>query len=216
MTMKRPLLMCGLWLIAIGAGALTSTLSHAESGEPPTTEKTEQEKNVRAALERNKPSEHHKRLEVLAGEWQTEWKVWPVPGRPAADVTKGAATFKWTMEGRFLRGAYTGEMMGGKKFEAELLLGYNPLRRQYEVNWVNSFEVSMARYAGQGKLDGDKLSTLTLTGKQDNCATGQTDVPCRSVFTFVNKDRIVEELYAPDKDGKEYKAVEVTYNRPKK
>jgi hypothetical protein len=119
------------------------------------------------------------------------------------------------MDGRFLRGAYTGEMMGGKKFEAELFLGYNPLRKQYEATWVNSFEVSMARYAGQGKLDSDKLSSLTLSGKQDNCATGQTDVNCRAVFTFANKDRIVEDLYAPDKDGKEYKAVEVTYTRRK-
>jgi hypothetical protein len=215
-TVKPSLLTIRLLLIALGAGAVPSILPHAESGEPPTTAKNDQEKNIRAALERNLPSEHHKRLEVLAGEWQTEWKVWPVSGKPPADVTKGTATFKWTMEGRFLRGAYTGEMMGARKFEAELLLGYNPLRKQYEVAWVNSFEVSMARYAGQGKLAGDRLSTLTLTGKQDNCATGQTDVSCRAVFTFVNKDRIVEELYAPDRDGKEYKAVEVTYSRPKK
>jgi hypothetical protein len=107
-------------------------------------------------------------------------------------------------------------MMGGKKFEAELLAGYNPLRKQYEVTWINSFEVSMAHYAGQGKLAGDKLASLSLTGKQDNCATGQTDVACRAVFTFVNKERIVEELFAPDRTGKEYKAVEVTYTREKK
>jgi hypothetical protein len=212
--MRRFLLACGLLLPICGAGALPG-FSQQESSRAQ-AEKTEQKKNIQAALERNKPSEHHRRLDMLAGEWLTEWKVWLGPGKPPADETKGTANFKWTMDSRFLRGAYTGEMMGGKKFEAELLLGYNPLRKQYEVTWINSFEVSMARYTGQGKLDGDKLSSLNLTGKQDNCATGQTDVACRAVFTFVNRDRIVEEMYAPDKDGKEYKAVEVNYSRAKK
>jgi hypothetical protein len=58
----------------MSAGTLLSAPSRAQPGEQ-ATEKTEQEKNMRAALERNKPSEHHQRLDVLAGEWQTQWKV---------------------------------------------------------------------------------------------------------------------------------------------
>jgi hypothetical protein len=104
--------------------------------------------------------------------------------------------------------------MGGTKFNAENLIGYNSVKKEYECTWINSLEDSMTHYSGLGKVEGDKLKSLTFAGKQVGHATGQKEVPCRAVFTFVSENRIVEELFALDKNGKEYKAVEVTYTRP--
>jgi hypothetical protein len=201
-------------LLGLAAAALLPGASPREQPGGGPDEKEKQERLVREALEKNKPTEHHKKLNALAGSWQTQWKVWSAPGKPAGDPTKGTATFKWTMDGRFLRGTLDGEMLG-QKFESEILIGYNPFRKRYESTWVNSFETALSSYTGQWAQEGDKPATLTLTGKADDHFTGRTDVTYRAVFTFEGKDRVVEEVFGPDAAGKEFKAAEVIYTRAK-
>ena len=183
---------------------------------PQEPNKGDREKNIQAALERSKPGDHHRRLDVWVGQWDTTWKVWAAPGQAATDVSTGTATFAWSMGGRFLRGRYSGNKMMGVPFEAELTLGYNGLRGQYEISWINSFETTFTTYTGAARLDqGGKLAGFTFTGKSDDCPTGRKDVTYRSEMAVQSNDRIVEEIYGPDEAGKEYKVVEVTYVRKK-
>jgi hypothetical protein len=96
------------------------------------------------------------------------------------------------------------------------MIGYNPVRSRYESTWVNSFEATLGIYSGEWGQNEKKDATLTLTGKADDCFTGRKDLSYRAVFTFEGKDRVVEEVFGPDTDGKEFKAVQIVYARQKK
>jgi len=169
---------------------------------------------VRAAVEAARPGGFHKRLEVLLGQWNTAWKVWHGPDQAPSDQATGSARFRSILGGRFIEGTYTGKGILGTTFEGRLFLGFDARRREYSATWFNSFETASNSYSGPlavGEVAATPLRTLTLIGRPGPHPK-VSDGSSRVTFT-VDPKRVVEEQYATDLKGREFKAVEVVYTR---
>lgn len=211
--MRRGVATGLLVLLAVSAATAQDPNSASRAASP----EEQKKRAVEAVMRRHQPGENHRRLAPLVGTWEAKWKVWHQPNTKPADEATGTATFEWTQDGRFIRGTYEGDGIMGRPFTGELILGYNASHGHYELVWINSFETSVTRYEGQPKLDAKgNFEGIELRGQADNCATGQKSVAYRSVWRIVDDNTLLEEVFGPDRSGKEFKATEVVYKRASK
>jgi hypothetical protein len=152
------------------------------------------------------PGPGHKALDALVGEWKAEVKCWHEPGG-AAEVSHGTAKTRWILNGRYLEEEFQGEMMG-RPFTGKSLVGYDNVRERFNMVWISDMQTSMFITEGKGE-DGNKL--ITLEGKADCPATNQRDVPMKSVYRVVGRDKHLFEMYDGSKGYA--KTMEITYTR---
>ena len=174
-----------------------------------------QDQQIRAALEAARPGVFHKKLNAWVGTWSTSWQVWHGPGQPPSDKATGTATFRPILGGRFIEGVYTGKGILKMSFEGRLTFGFDHLKRHYTATWMNTFETGVAIYEGapaEGEPAATPLTRLTLIGRPSPHPKIAA-IDSRATFTFADPDRIIEEQFATDPEGREFKAVEVIYTR---
>jgi hypothetical protein len=153
------------------------------------------------------PGPGHKALDAFVGNWKAEVKCWHEPGG-SPQVSQGTAQAKWTLNGRFLEEDFQGEMMG-KPFRGRSLIGYDNTKQTFNTVWVSDMGTSMFVSEGKGE-NGNKV--ITLEGKANCPATGQKDVPMKSVFRVLSPDKHVFEMFDGSK-GQNAKVMEITYTR---
>jgi hypothetical protein len=163
-------------------------------------DKAEMMKKMAAA---GTPGPAHKALDAFVGEWQAEVRCWMEPGGPPS-VSHAAATGRWILNGHFLEEEFHGEMMGNP-FTGRSLIGYDNTRQTYNSVWVSDMQTSMFTTEGKGE-SGNKV--ITLEGTMDCPASGQKDVPMKSVFRILSQDKHIFEMF---NDG--VKSMEITYTR---
>ena len=153
------------------------------------------------------PGPAHQALEALEGDWKAEVKCWMEPGG-SPEVSQATAERKWTLNGRFMEEEFHGEMMG-KPFNGLLLLGYDNTKQTYNSVWLSDNQTSM--FVSEGKAaTGNKV--ITLEGKASCPATGQKDIPMKTVLRLIGPDKHVLEMYDGSK-GANAKTMEITYTR---
>jgi len=176
-------------------GRQTSPISDAQ--------KQEMQKKAEAA---GTPGPAHKALDALTGNWKAEVKCWHEPGG-SPQVTQATAKTRWILNGRFLEEEFHGEMMG-KSFTGRSLIGYDNTKQKFNMIWISDIQTSMFVTEGRGE---DANKTITLEGKADCPATGQRDVPMKSVFKVLSPDKHIFEMYDGSKGNA--KTMEITYTR---
>jgi hypothetical protein len=178
--------------------------SETKAGGPPSdAEKQEMMRKMEAA---SAPGPGHKALEPLLGNWKAEVKCWHEPGSQP-QVSQGRATAKWTLNGRFLEEEFHGEMMG-KPFEGCYLTGYDNTKQTFQSVWVSDIQTSMFFTEGRGE-NGNKV--ITQEGKSSCAATGQRDVPMKTVLRILSPDKHTFEMFDGSKGNA--KVMEITYTR---
>jgi len=182
-----------------------STRSGAQSGSgKPDAGQAEMMKKVEAA---GKPGPGHQALNALVGDWKAEVKCWMDPsGSP--EVSQGTAKASWKFNGRFLEEEFHGQMMG-KPFTGRTLLGFDNTKQTFNSVWVSDTQTSM--FTSEGKGDsGNKV--ITLEGKATCPASGQKDIPMKTVLRVISPDKHVLEMFDGSKGGNA-KTMEITYTR---
>ena len=144
---------------------------------------------------------------ALEGDWKAEVKCWMEPGG-SPEVSQATANAKWTLNGRFMEEEFHGEMMG-KPFNGLLLLGYDNTKQTYNSVWLSDNQTSMFVSEGKG-ASGNKV--ITLEGKANCPATGQKDIPMKTVLRLIGPDKHVLEMFDGSK-GANAKTMEITYTR---
>lgn len=182
----------------------SATTRGRTEGKMSDTEKQEMQKKMEAA---GTPGPAHKALDALVGNWKADVTCWMEPGGPP-NVSQGAATTKWTLNGRFLEEEFRGDMMG-KPFTGRSLMGYDNIKQTFNTVWVSDMQTSM--FTSEGKGDSG-YKVITLEGKSTCAATGQKDIPTRSVFRVISPDKHVFEMFDGRK-GEYVKTMEITYTR---
>jgi len=150
------------------------------------------------------PGPAHQALDALTGNWTAEVKCWKEPGQ-APEVSQATAEASWILDGRFLQEEFHGEMMG-QSFEGLTLLGFDNTKQTFNSVWISDMQTSM--FVSEGKGDSG-YKVITLQGKASCAATGQTDVPMKTVLRLHSDDKRTFEMY----DGKNAKVMEITYTR---
>jgi hypothetical protein len=187
----------------------TATADRARAGDKsasgkPGADKEEMMKKAEAA---GTPGPGHKALEALVGNWKAEVKCWHEPGG-SPQVSQGTAKTNWTLNGRFLQEDFHGEMMG-KPFRGLYLTGYDNTKQTFNSVWISDMQTSMFVAEGKGE-NGNK--TITQEGRTSCGATGQTNVPMKTVLRVISNDKHTFEMFDASK-GENAKVMEITYTR---
>ena len=187
-----------------GGGVAVHDGASRNTGAPTTdAQKQEMMKKAQAAAT---PGPAHKALDALVGNWKAEVKCWHEPGGQA-EVTQGTAKTRWILGNHFLEEEFSGQMMG-KPFTGRSLMGYDNTKKKYNMVWISDVQTSIFCSEGKGE-DSNKI--FTLEGKADCPATGQRDIPMKSVFRVLSSDKHIFEMFDGSKGNA--KTMEITYTR---
>ena len=163
---------------------------------------------MQAWMKHAEPGPFHAHLQPLAGRWKQTVKWWMAPDAPP-DVSTGTCEYKWIMGKRFLMQEVKGDLED-QPFEGMGLMGYDTFKKKYTGTWVDT--MSTAIMSSLGTCD-DSGKVFTMIGQHDDVFTGRANQKFRSVIRIINNDTHIDEMYMSGPDGKEYKALEITYTR---
>jgi hypothetical protein len=168
----------------------------------------EQEALMQKMKERTSPTEAHKALEPLAGEWTYAAKFWMLPeGKP--EETTGTSQNTMIFGGRFLKQETKGTWMN-EPFEGIGYTGYDNIKAEYESVWLDSMATGLMTSSGQYDA---ATKMLRLSGANSCPLTGEKARPGRSELTITDNDHHTYAFYMAGPDGKEFKMMEIVYQR---
>lgn len=153
------------------------------------------------------PSEAHKMLAQYAGKWSFVTKFWMPDGK--VEETKGSATMKMILGGRFLQQEMSGTSMG-QPFTGIGITGYDNLKKVYDNVWLDS--MSTAIMNAKGNYD-SSTKTLSETGEFTCPMEDDNTADFRSVWEFKDKNNMVFTMYTKANGASETKMMEMTYKR---
>ena len=155
------------------------------------------------------PNENHKVLDQLVGSWTYSLKWWMSPDAKAEEST-GSSEVKWILNGRFIEQSVTGTSMN-QPFEGRGIIGFDNLKKEYTGVWLDNMATGMM--TSSGKYD-SATKTFTEQGSF-SCPLVNGPRAYRTVTKIVDDNTHIYETYMNDKDGKEFKSMEITYTRKK-
>ena len=149
-----------------------------------------------------KPTEDHRKLQRLAGNWIGEETLEPSPWGPGGKAT-GKLSMETILEGFFVAGDYVEGKDGQVAFRGHSVFGYDPKAGDVLWYWFDSMGTPPPTPA-RGRWDGD---TLVLRSKQEQ---GEG----RYTYRFEGNDRYFFRLENSFDGGKSWvKFMEGTYER---
>jgi hypothetical protein len=194
----------GILLAATAALAVSS--AWAQAGNEPPQMTPEQKAEMEAYQKAGTPGAPHKALASEVGTYSMKVKSWQAPGSPAMEDT-GTATRTMTLDGRVLVEDVTGTMMGAP-FTGHGMTGFDNVTGKYWSTWNDSMSTGLI--LSMGSCDAKRTCTFTGTF---NDAVKKAPVKSRLTSRWTNPTTEVFEMYAPAKDGKEMKMMEITYTK---
>ena len=158
--------------------------------------------------EMSAPTEQHKRFELFAGTFKAELKMWMGPGDPI--VSTGVLTSTLVLGGRFLQQVFKGDPGAGSVpvFEGRGFWGFNKATNKYEGFWIDTASTEMQTEVGEVDTAG---RVWTMVGEITD-PKGNT-LKKRSVITLEDNDHHKMEMFFSAPDAKEFKAMEIRYER---
>ena len=175
--------------------------SSSDKGAPPGMEEM-----MKKMAEMAAPGPAHKSLEPLVGEWNVQARFWM--GGPEPTESKGTATKRWILGGRFLQEDFKGEFMA-MPFQGLGLTGYDKMKQKYVGVWIDSMGTAMATSEGSADVEG---KVLTMSGTMDDPMTGEKNKPIKYVMRIAGQDKHVMEMHDLSL-GEKSKMGEITYTR---
>jgi hypothetical protein len=193
------------------AGRAGSGAVPAAFGEPPRDKKEAPQKPARKPKQQEKmagPGEAHKPLELLLGDWDGEVKMWFAPGRPPM-------SFKETVKRESLYDKrYVMEHVEAtsekEPHHGMAVIGHNNVEKRYEMLFIDNGGTAMNLWTGT--FDAEK-KTFTFTGNEFDMSGKK--VKFRTCIDCSNEDKQIKTGFKPGRDGKEFKAFEITLTRKK-
>lgn len=154
------------------------------------------------------PGKGHKIFASMVGKWKYTSRMWESAEAKPEEST-GTSTMKTIMGGRFLQHDTKGKAMG-MPFVGMGIMGYDTVKESYDSLWLDSMSTGMMR--GTGTFD-DATQTLKDSGSFSCPMAKDKVMTFRSEWKITDKNNMVYTMWTPDKDGKEFKMMEITYKR---
>jgi hypothetical protein len=193
-------------MCTVVAIALMVPLASAQTGKQPPPMTPEQKAEMDAYMKAGTPGAPHQALAASAGNYDLKLRSWQAAGAPAMEET-GTATRSMTLDGRVLVEDVSSSMMGSP-FTGHGMMGYDNVTGKYWSTWNDSMSTGLM--VSEGTCDSQK--NCTFTGHW-NDPVKKTPVKARMTTRWTSPTTEVFEMYAPGKDGKEFKMMEITYTK---
>ncbi|HEY2953714.1 MAG TPA: DUF1579 family protein [Candidatus Eisenbacteria bacterium] len=154
------------------------------------------------------PGPHHRELEAFAGSWTTRMLVRDGPDARPLEFA-GSAEYRMILGGRFLQ-LESRMLVNGVENHGLGLYGYDAFKEKYSCYYIHDGETQ----ALVGLGDRDSTGTaITFEVAMDMPVTGERGKPIRAVLRRVSDHRHVFEMFEKYMDGREWKVLEITYDR---
>ena len=173
---------------------------------------------MKQMMEMAKLNENHKLLTSLDGTWSYTVKIW-MNGDPATkpETSKGTATRKSMMDGRFVAMDVSGKMempgadgkMKQMTFKGHGTEGYDNVKKKFVGTWMDNMGTGIMM--SEGDYD---PATKTFTYSSEVEMVPGMKQKIREVVQVPDKDHMTFEWYE-DRGGKEVKTMEIDYTRKK-
>ena len=194
------------------ASPATATAATAQPGAPDMKQMMEQ------MMELAKLNENHKLLTSLDGTWGYTVKMWmDGDSTKKPEESKGTATRKSIMDGRFVVMDVTGKMempgadgkMKSMTFKGHGMEGYDNVKKKVVGTWMDNMGTGIMM--SEGDYD-PATKTFTYTSEIEMMPGMKQKI--REVVKVTDKDHMTFEWYE-DRGGKEAKTMEIDYTRKK-
>ncbi len=192
-------MLCAAVVIALLAGPALAQIEK----QPPMT--PEQQAEMEAYMKAGTPGPAHQTLASSAGSYDLKIKSWHDAGGPAVEDT-GTAKRSMSLDGRVLVEELSSSMMG-TPFTGHGMMGYDNVSGRYWSTWNDSMSTGLMVTDGTCDAQG---KSCTFTGTW-NDAVKKGPVKARMITRWTTPTTQIFEMYAPGKDGKEMKMMEITY-----
>ena len=128
------------------------------------------------------------------------------PSNPT--TSKGSATFKTLMKGRYLQQTMKGEFFG-LPFAGRGLTGFDKAKKKYVSTWIDNFETGISVMEGTYN---EKTKTMTEIAVD---LMPDTEIRMKNVVKEIDKDTLVFSMYMVSLDKTETLGMQITYRRAK-
>jgi hypothetical protein len=153
------------------------------------------------------PNENHRVLDYFVGDWDYTLTMWMAPDVPP-EKSSGWSQAKWIMDGHFLEQTFEGEAMGAP-FTGRMTLGFDNLKKEYVSTWVDNMSTgimtSTATY--------DPAAKTFMEQGSHSCPIDNGTRHFRAVTRIIDENTYSYETFTTAPDGKEYKGMEIIYNK---
>ncbi len=166
----------------------------------------EEQAEMDAYMKAGTPGPQHMKLAESVGSYDLKVKSWHDPKQPPMEEG-GTATRTMALDGRVLVEEFHGSMMG-QPFTGHGMTGYDNVTGKYWGTWMDSMSTGMMLSSGSC----DAKNTCTFTGSWPDPIT-KKEIKSRMVTRWTSPTTEIFEMYGPDKAGKEFKMMEITYSR---
>jgi Protein of unknown function (DUF1579) len=188
--------------------ALAGLSAHADDKKPADNKAAEKAAMMAAWMKHATPGDAHKKLEPMVGTWSFVGKMYEDPAGPPSEF-KGTTVRKWILDGRFLYDETTSSFEG-MPFQGIGYTGYDNSLKKYHGVWLDNMTTSVMTSTGTVDASG---KVFTNQSETVDPMTGQK-VKGRDVTTIVSNDEHKMVMYKIA-DGKEVKAMEISFKRKK-
>ena len=194
-----------------------ATATHSLTNQPASaTGQPNPQEMMKQMMEMSKLNDNHKLLASMDGNWTYAIKMWMNPDPNAApQQSKGTATRKSIMDGRFVVMDVTGKMqmpgengkMKDMQFKGMGVEGYDNAKQKFVASWIDNMGTGIQ--FSDGTYD-PASKTLTYTSEMEMMPGMKT--PVREVIKLTDKDHMMLEWYETH-GGQEKKTMEIAYTR---
>jgi hypothetical protein len=191
-------------LFAASTLMLASSALAQEATQPQMT--PEQQAEMEAYMKAGMPGPEHKALAATTGKYDLKIRSWQAPGAPPEEQT-GTATRTMALDGRVLVESMQGSTMG-QPFTGHGMTGYDNVTGKYWSTWNDSMSTGLM--VAEGTCDAKQA--CTFAGSWNDPIT-KAEVKSRMTTRWPSPTTEVFEMYAPARDGKEMKMMEITYTK---
>lgn len=194
---------CSLLATTAFAGEETPAATDATTAMP-----EEMQLQMAKMKEAGSPGIEHTVLNSLEGKWNVSSKFWMKPDAPE-ETSTATAEISWVLGGRFLKQDYKGSW-SGQAFDGMGFLGYDKIKKAYVSIWMDNMMTGISQSTGQYDA---ASKTIKAEGSMSCPMTGETDRWFRDELAIINEDKFTYSMFAKDETGKEFKGMELTYER---
>jgi hypothetical protein len=199
-------------LVALAIGVLTSQealypRARAAQQETDSDDETDAEAQIETFARFAMPSQHHRVLDRMAGEWNLKVKYRMSPDTPEVE-SEGTCKRTWILGKRFVLEEFDGGYLA-LPFQGHALYGYDAFEGKYTSAWLDTMSTAITTYRG---VCDDQCNVINFEGLHGDPWTGAKR-RSRGITRFVDDNKHVVEIHEPDAKGREFKILEITYSR---